>query len=115
MTENYKFLYSIITPKRVFTVLDTILNLSGIIITVFINICKNNYEFVAFKKNIGLALQIEDKVQMLRKACQNHQKIAQEVMCGKGVDRHLFCLYVISKYLKIESPFLQVGQIVFTT
>lgn len=28
-------------------------------------------------------------------------------MCGKGVDRHLFCLYVVSKYLEVESPFLQ--------
>ena len=27
-------------------------------------------------------------------------------MTGQGIDRHLFCLYVISKYLKIESPFL---------
>ena len=25
---------------------------------------------------------------------------------GKGVDRHLFCLYVMSRYLKLESPFL---------
>lgn len=28
-------------------------------------------------------------------------------MCGKGVDRHLFCLYVVSKYLGLESPFLK--------
>lgn len=27
-------------------------------------------------------------------------------MCGKGIDRHLFCLYVVSKYLEVESPFL---------
>ena len=27
-------------------------------------------------------------------------------MTGQGIDRHLFCLYVMSKYLKIESPFL---------
>jgi hypothetical protein len=25
----------------------------------------------------------------------------------KGVDRHLFCLYVISKYLEVDSPFLK--------
>lgn len=53
MTENYKFLYSIITPNRVFTVLDTILKLSGIIM----NICKNNYyEFVAFKNKYWFGL-----------------------------------------------------------
>jgi carnitine O-palmitoyltransferase 1 len=28
-------------------------------------------------------------------------------MSGKGIDRHLFCLYVLSKYLNMESPFLQ--------
>jgi carnitine O-palmitoyltransferase 1 len=28
-------------------------------------------------------------------------------MCGKGIDRHLFCLYVISKYLGVDSPFLK--------
>lgn len=28
-------------------------------------------------------------------------------MCGQGIDRHLFCLYVVSKYLEVESPFLQ--------
>lgn len=27
-------------------------------------------------------------------------------MCGKGIDRHLFCLYVVSKYLEIDAPFL---------
>nr|XP_053638922.1 carnitine O-palmitoyltransferase 1, liver isoform-like isoform X1 [Cherax quadricarinatus] len=27
-------------------------------------------------------------------------------MCGKGIDRHLFCLYVISKYLEVDNPFL---------
>lgn len=28
-------------------------------------------------------------------------------MCGKGVDRHLFALYVVSKWLEIESPLLE--------
>ena len=27
-------------------------------------------------------------------------------MSGKGIDRHLFCLYVLSKYLNLDSPFL---------
>lgn len=30
----------------------------------------------------------------------------QDAMCGKGIDRHLFCLYVVSKYLEVDSPFL---------
>lgn len=43
---------------------------------------------------------------MLRKACQRHQCGYQDAMCGKGVDRHLFCLFVVSKYLELDSPFL---------
>lgn len=44
---------------------------------------------------------------LLVEACNRHQRAYQEAMCGKGVDRHLFCLYVISKYLEIDSPFLK--------
>lgn len=43
---------------------------------------------------------------MLRIACARHQRAYQDAMCGKGIDRHLFCLYVVSKYLEIDSPFL---------
>ncbi|XP_037788959.1 carnitine O-palmitoyltransferase 1, liver isoform-like [Penaeus monodon] len=48
----------------------------------------------------------EDRVTLLRKACGQHQRGYQDAMCGKGIDRHLFCLYVISKYLEVDSPFL---------
>lgn len=27
-------------------------------------------------------------------------------MTGAGIDRHLFCLYVVSRYLGVQSPFL---------
>lgn len=27
-------------------------------------------------------------------------------MTGAGIDRHLFCLYLVSKYLGVYSPFL---------
>lgn len=49
----------------------------------------------------------EEKIALLRKACQIHQKGYQDAMVGKGIDRHLFCLYVISKYLELDSPFLK--------
>jgi hypothetical protein len=45
----------------------------------------------------------------LREACATHQRGYQDAMCGKGIDRHLFCLYVVSKYLEVESPFLNVS------
>ncbi|KAI4470726.1 carnitine o-acyltransferase [Holotrichia oblita] len=48
-----------------------------------------------------------ERIQLLRAACERHQRNYLDAMCGKGVDRHLFCLYVVSKYLEIESPFLQ--------
>lgn len=49
---------------------------------------------------------INERVSLLRKACFTHQRSYQDAMCGKGIDRHLFCLYVVSKYLEVDSPFL---------
>lgn len=43
---------------------------------------------------------------MLQAACDRHQLGYQDAMCGRGIDRHLFCLYVVSKYLEVDSPFL---------
>ena len=48
-----------------------------------------------------------ERVRLLQEACKQHQKGYLEAMTGKGVDRHLFCLYVVSKYLEVESPFLK--------
>lgn len=48
----------------------------------------------------------EEKRRLLQRACQVHQEGYQDTMCGKGIDRHLFCLYVVSKYLEVDSPFL---------
>ncbi|XP_023225083.1 carnitine O-palmitoyltransferase 1, liver isoform-like [Centruroides sculpturatus] len=47
------------------------------------------------------------KIQLFKNACEVHQIQYREAMCGRGVDRHLFCLYVVSKYLEVDSPFLQ--------
>ncbi|XP_050540748.1 carnitine O-palmitoyltransferase 1, liver isoform isoform X2 [Daktulosphaira vitifoliae] len=49
---------------------------------------------------------LNDRIELLKKACAIHQRGYQDAMCGKGIDRHLFCLYVVSKYLEVESPFL---------
>jgi carnitine O-palmitoyltransferase 1 len=48
-----------------------------------------------------------ERVKLLQEACKQHQKGYLEAMTGKGVDRHLFALYVVSKYLEVESPFLK--------
>ncbi|KAF2879155.1 hypothetical protein ILUMI_27007 [Ignelater luminosus] len=50
---------------------------------------------------------VEERVKLLRIACERHQVGYQDAMCGKGIDRHLFCLYVVSKYLEVDSPFLK--------
>lgn len=49
----------------------------------------------------------KQRIELLQKACDRHQIAYQDAMCGQGIDRHLFCLYVVSKYLEVESPFLQ--------
>uniref|UniRef100_A0A8C1G1H9 carnitine O-palmitoyltransferase n=1 Tax=Cyprinus carpio TaxID=7962 RepID=A0A8C1G1H9_CYPCA len=41
------------------------------------------------------------------KAAEKHQQMYRLAMTGQGIDRHLFCLYVVSKYLGQDSPFLQ--------
>ena len=56
-----------------------------------------------------LLFQINQRISLLQKACKVHQLGYQDAMCGKGIDRHLFCLYVVSKYLEVESPFLKVS------
>jgi carnitine O-palmitoyltransferase 1 len=48
----------------------------------------------------------EEKIKLLREACNKHQKSCLEAMTGKGIDRHLFTLYIVSKYLEVDSPFL---------
>lgn len=50
--------------------------------------------------------QSEKCIKLLREATDHHARGYKLAMTGKGIDRHLFCLYVVSKYLKVDSPFL---------
>ncbi|XP_077196698.1 carnitine O-palmitoyltransferase 1, muscle isoform isoform X2 [Paroedura picta] len=43
---------------------------------------------------------------LFRKAAERHQHLYRLAMTGAGIDRHLFCLYVVSRYLGVDSPFL---------
>ena len=36
-----------------------------------------------------------------------HQQQYRDAMTGKGIDRHIFCLYVVSRYLEVDAPFLK--------
>ncbi|KAM7372639.1 hypothetical protein PAMP_009792 [Pampus punctatissimus] len=50
----------------------------------------------------------EDQCRRLfRRASERHQNLYRLAMTGGGIDRHLFCLYVVSKYLGVDSPFLK--------
>ncbi|KAG0445276.1 hypothetical protein HPB47_017453 [Ixodes persulcatus] len=48
----------------------------------------------------------EEKIRLLRRAANKHQMLYRDAMSGKGVDRHLFALFVACKGLKYESEFL---------
>jgi len=52
-------------------------------------------------------LQKEDIIANLKEAVEVHQNGYRLAMTGGGIDRHLFCLYVVSRYLGIDSPFLK--------
>jgi carnitine O-palmitoyltransferase 1 len=43
----------------------------------------------------------------LRLACKQHSKLCKDAICGQGVERHIFALYVVSMAMNVESPFLQ--------
>lgn len=47
---------------------------------------------------------------LFRLAVDKHQALLKAAMSGQGVDRHLFALYIVSQFLRLQSPFLdQVG------
>lgn len=48
-----------------------------------------------------------EKLELLRNACAKHTRNTQLAMTGRGVDRHMFALYVVSVGTKTESPFLK--------
>ncbi|XP_060636742.2 palmitoyl thioesterase CPT1C isoform X1 [Anolis sagrei] len=47
------------------------------------------------------------RLHLFRVAAEKHQNLYRQAMTGGGIDRHLFCLYVVSKYLGLDSPFLR--------
>ncbi|KAF3854593.1 hypothetical protein F7725_022648 [Dissostichus mawsoni] len=49
----------------------------------------------------------EERMNLLKLAAEKHQNLYRLAMTGGGIDRHLFCLYVVSKYLGEESAFLK--------
>uniref|UniRef100_A0A673ABX4 Carnitine O-palmitoyltransferase 1, muscle isoform n=1 Tax=Sphaeramia orbicularis TaxID=375764 RepID=A0A673ABX4_9TELE len=60
-------------------------------------------EAVAFVR----AMEDPGRLALFRKAADKHQNMYRLAMTGSGIDRHLFCLYIVSKYLGVDSPFLK--------
>ncbi|XP_008046073.1 carnitine O-palmitoyltransferase 1, brain isoform [Carlito syrichta] len=46
------------------------------------------------------------RLALFRVAVDKHQALLKAAMSGQGVDRHLFALYVVSRFLHLQSPFL---------
>ncbi|XP_067408246.1 palmitoyl thioesterase CPT1C isoform X2 [Emydura macquarii macquarii] len=53
------------------------------------------------------AQSVPQRLALFRVAAAKHQTLYRRAMTGAGIDRHLFCLYVVSKYLGVDSPFLR--------
>lgn len=51
--------------------------------------------------------QKAQRLALFQKAADKHQHMYRLAMTGSGIDRHLFCLYIVSKYLGVDSPFLK--------
>uniref|UniRef100_A0A8B9HK41 Carnitine palmitoyltransferase 1Aa (liver) n=1 Tax=Astyanax mexicanus TaxID=7994 RepID=A0A8B9HK41_ASTMX len=56
--------------------------------------------------NFVRAMISNETLDLLKQAAEKHQQLYRLAMTGQGIDRHLFCLYVVSKYLGLDSPFL---------
>jgi carnitine O-palmitoyltransferase 1 len=61
--------------------------------------------FALFFLNL-FSVQQEDKIRQLRVACNAHQSNYKRAMAGDACDRHLFAMYIVAKFLKIDSAFL---------
>ncbi|XP_053567657.1 LOW QUALITY PROTEIN: carnitine O-palmitoyltransferase 1, liver isoform-like [Bombina bombina] len=64
-----------------------------------------SYDFV--KSMMDKSATNEERLRLFRYAADKHQMFYRNAMTGAGIDRHLFCLYVVSKYLGLDSPFLK--------
>ncbi|XP_054029862.1 carnitine O-palmitoyltransferase 1, muscle isoform isoform X1 [Dryobates pubescens] len=64
-------------------------------------------ESVAFVRSMGDPRRSRSERQKLfQLAATKHQQLYRLAMTGAGIDRHLFCLYIVSRYLGVRSPFL---------
>uniref|UniRef100_A0A668RTX4 Choline/carnitine acyltransferase domain-containing protein n=1 Tax=Oreochromis aureus TaxID=47969 RepID=A0A668RTX4_OREAU len=70
-------------------------------------------ESCAFIKALESGETEEEYRHLFQLASGKHQNLHRMAMTGAGINRHLFCLYVVSKYLGVESPFLKEVNLLF--
>ncbi|KAM9582381.1 carnitine O-palmitoyltransferase 1, muscle isoform [Guaruba guarouba] len=64
-------------------------------------------ESTAFVRSMADPAQSRaERQRLFRLAAEKHQLMYRLAMTGAGIDRHLFCLYLMSRYLGLQSPFL---------
>ncbi|XP_054029865.1 carnitine O-palmitoyltransferase 1, muscle isoform isoform X4 [Dryobates pubescens] len=55
---------------------------------------------------VGHLWERSERQKLFQLAATKHQQLYRLAMTGAGIDRHLFCLYIVSRYLGVRSPFL---------
>uniref|UniRef100_A0A8C2K516 Carnitine O-palmitoyltransferase 1, muscle isoform n=1 Tax=Cyprinus carpio TaxID=7962 RepID=A0A8C2K516_CYPCA len=63
--------------------------------------------FVRAMEDESTTVRNEQRLALFKKAADKHQNMYRLAMTGAGIDRHLFCLYIVSKVMGIDSPFLK--------
>uniref|UniRef100_A0A8C3VDW1 Carnitine O-palmitoyltransferase 1, muscle isoform n=1 Tax=Catharus ustulatus TaxID=91951 RepID=A0A8C3VDW1_CATUS len=63
-------------------------------------------ESTAFVRSMFGSPQRSERQRLFKAAAEKHQQLYRLAMTGAGIDRHLFCLYLVSRYLGTQSPFL---------
>ena len=64
-------------------------------------------ESAAFVKAlVGKTKSKKEVIALLREASERHNLSNKDAMTGKGIDRHLFALYIVSRGLDVNSEFL---------
>ncbi|XP_044540220.1 carnitine O-palmitoyltransferase 1, brain isoform-like, partial [Gracilinanus agilis] len=64
-------------------------------------------EACAFVRAMEDARQTDaQRLALFRAAAEKHRALRRAALTGEGIDRHLFCLYLVSRLLRLPSPFL---------
>uniref|UniRef100_A0A674HAM9 Carnitine O-palmitoyltransferase 1, muscle isoform n=1 Tax=Taeniopygia guttata TaxID=59729 RepID=A0A674HAM9_TAEGU len=63
-------------------------------------------EATAFVRCMAEPRGTVSRQRLFKAAAEKHQQLYRLAMTGAGIDRHLFCLYLVSRYLGTQSPFL---------